>query len=106
MLYAPNGLLIRKVQAPFGGMRRGMQVDGVQLAATGAKVSPELSKALHCKIRDNVDLREKIERADKLTGTKTLHLEMLDRGDVDKDTEKKLMDNQKFGEKITEKEKK
>jgi len=106
MLYAPNGRPIRKVSAPFGGMRRGMQVDAIALANTGAKVSPEFSRQFQNKLRNNAELRERIERADKMTGTKTLHLAMIERGEMSNKTEDTLMVNQKFGEKITEGEKK
>lgn len=101
MLYGPDGAPLRKAPTPNKtGMRRGNQVNGFELPE-GAVVSHALSMKLHNMIRDNAKLREDIEKADKITGTETLHLAAMRRknGMTDKIAQA-LMSNQIAGEMI------
>jgi hypothetical protein len=100
MLYGPDGrpITVHKPNKP--AMRRGNQVNVFELPP-GAVISQKLSQKLHNMIRNNSKLREDIEAADRATGTRTLHLEVMRPGhDMSPNVEKALMNNQISGEMI------
>jgi hypothetical protein len=81
-----------------------MQVDGYSLP-DGYVVSAKASMGLHNRIQNDSVLRERIEAADRMTGTESIHLAMLrhDHKKPSKQTEAALLKNQQFGEKIMKK---
>ncbi len=101
MLYGPNGKPIT-IEPPKHCGRRGMQADAFALP-DGAVVSLERSMDLQQRIRNDARLRERIEAADRMTGTKTLHLMMLDHGEISEKKQDALVKNLEFAEKIMRK---
>lgn len=103
MILDHNG---RPYQEPSNSTRRGMQVDGCALP-DGVIVSMKKSLELHNKIKTDSRLRERIEAADRMTGTESIHLALLRRTDkttgMDNQIEKDLVKNQEFGETVQRK---
>lgn len=81
--------------------RNGMRVDLMELHPR-ARACMEASRKLQAMIRDDSQLRERIETADRMTGTKTIHLDILrGSGDgMDNKTVDALIKNQEFAEKV------
>ena len=102
MILDAQGRPIRKVAAPNTTERKGMQFDAYSLP-DGAIVDLDKSKEFQNRLRNDVALRERIEVADRMVGTKTLHLAVLQRGEMSSNVEKALISNQKFAQKIMEK---
>jgi hypothetical protein len=72
-------------------------VDGFQMP-DGAIISYERSMALHARIVNDPILRERIEAADRQTGTTSMHLAVLRK--VNKISLDDVVKNMKFGEKV------
>lgn len=93
----------QKVKSPDINGRRGMGFDAYSLPKC-AIIDPRRSKGFQNRLRNDAKLRERIEKADKMTGTKTLHLEMLNRnnnrGDLTPEVERALIINQEFGQRV------
>jgi hypothetical protein len=95
MLYGPNGQVLVPNKP---GMRRGSQVNVFELPP-GTVISKRLSAKLHDMIRDNAVLRENIEKADRITGTETLHLAVMRGGKgITPAVQKAMVNNQAAGE--------
>jgi hypothetical protein len=80
-------------------MRKGMQVEAFQLPK-GAIISAEKSREFHNRLMNDSVLRERLETADRMTGTKSLCLAILERGEMSESTKRNLQKNLEFGEKI------
>ena len=98
MLYGPDGQHTTVVD---GKIRRGMQADATKLPK-GAMVSPAITRRIQNQIRNNPDLMARLEAADKMTGTKCLHLDMAKRGGMNNQVQKSFLENQAFAERVTE----
>ncbi len=81
--------------------RRGEQVAAFELP-DGAIVSKGASMALHHKIRDDAQLRERLETAARMTGRRSLHLALCDRDNKHRTAavEAAVEKNLEFGEAI------
>lgn len=101
MLYDHRGQPIKPV-APNSAVRNGIRVDSSNLPSC-AKINLDASITLSRKLRNDSRFRELVEKADKITGTRTMHLDMIaprpDIGMTNKTTSI-LEKNQKFGEKV------
>jgi hypothetical protein len=110
MIYAPNG-------QPANTMRVGRTVDGFQLP-NGTIISVSKSLELHNKIKNDARFRERIEQADRESAAlkkrlglsdgrieESEHLAMLRTNNTAKtaEVEKKIINNQAFGEKVLRK---
>jgi len=84
-------------------IRHGIQADAISLAHLGGKVSPDFSKSIVKKIRENSDFREKLEAADKMAGKTTLALELAKNVTMTEEKADNLMKNEVFGGKINAK---
>jgi hypothetical protein len=102
MLFGPNGLPVssQNSEAP---VRTGMQFDAFQLP-NGAIISSKISKDFRNKIQNNTELRERLEKAQRMTGRKLIALDMQrNNKGMNDDTRKVLEKNQSFGEKVMKK---
>ena len=88
-----------KIERPNTTARRGAQIDAFQLPK-GAIIDARRSREFHNRIRNDARLRERLETADKMTGTKSLCLQMLKPGEMTPMTKIALQNNLEFGEKV------
>jgi hypothetical protein len=99
-------LLDAKGRPTSSGARRGMQLDAFQQHGL---TSINITLAMQNKLRNDTKFRERVELAQKIRKEKyhktgeVLHLALLKRGGMESKTERALIDNQKFGEKIIRK---
>lgn len=105
MILGPNGIPVmskeqRKEAARLCG-RYGYRVNAFDLPE-GAIQSEKMSFALHEQIKNNTQLRDRLEAAQRITGSKYLHLDMMDNSKTGLTADKKraIETNVKFGEKI------
>jgi hypothetical protein len=87
------------IYVPNTTTRRGNKMDAYSVP-NGAMVSVEASKGFSKEIRDNSVLREKLEKAQRMTGKTLLHMAMLRKNDAD---DKDLLKNTEFAENIMKK---
>jgi hypothetical protein len=87
------------IEKPNTAMRKGMQVEMFQLPK-GAIVSKQLSREFHNRLQNDARLRERLETADRMTGTKSLCLALMERGEMSEGTKRAIEQNLDFGEKI------
>lgn len=78
------------------------RIDGFQLP-DGAIVSARITLDIHNRIKNNSVLREKLEQAQRFTGRKLIHLDLLragERGGIDKDKADYMIRDQAIAEDI------